>query len=50
MINAPVNVGQYNEDVLKQVRSSVIKKINNMLKVDIESHIVYEANWKSNYY
>jgi phytoene desaturase len=42
MINAPVNIGQYNEEVLKQVRSNVIKKINNMLKVDIESHIVYE--------
>jgi diapolycopene oxygenase len=42
MINAPVNVGQYNEEVFAQVRSSVIKKINDMLNADIESHIVFE--------
>lgn len=44
MINAPVNIGQYNEDVLQQVRTNVINKINNMLKVNIESHIVYEQS------
>lgn len=42
MINAPVNIGQYNDEVLKEVRTNVVKKINDMFKVDIESHIVFE--------
>ncbi|PLX22821.1 MAG: phytoene desaturase [Salinivirgaceae bacterium] len=42
MINAPVNIGQYTEEVLSDVRANVLKKINSMLNVDIESHIVFE--------
>ncbi len=42
MINAPADSGQNWTDLIATCRSSVVKKINRMLKTDIEKHIVFE--------
>ncbi len=40
LINAPHNQGQNWDDLIKQTRINVIKKINRMFNVDLESHII----------
>ncbi len=49
MINAPNNVGQDWDDLVKKARISIIEKINKMLKINIEDCIEFEtvANPKS---
>lgn len=42
MINAPVNEGQYSEEVFQKARKYAIKKIQTTLGVDIAQHIVTE--------
>jgi phytoene dehydrogenase-like protein len=42
MINAPYNNGQYWEKEIDKTRKSIIKKINEMLGIDISAKIVFE--------
>ena len=43
MINAPANVGQDWNAIVRAIRESVIKKINRILNTDIEKYIVTET-------
>ncbi len=43
MINAPVNKGQYNADVMAELRANIVRKLNKMLKIDVTAHIVSET-------
>ena len=42
MINTPNNSGQDWDDIVKTVRSNIIKKINKVLDIDIENKIEFE--------
>lgn len=42
MINTPADTGQLSESDIKEARSNIIKKINGVLKTNIEEHIEYE--------
>ncbi|MCP9769023.1 phytoene desaturase [Lacihabitans sp. LS3-19] len=42
LINAPSNIGQDWKEIIKNTRESIIKKINRVLKTDIEALIVTE--------
>jgi phytoene desaturase len=42
MVNAPADNGQDWKQLVSNTRKNVIGKINNMLKTDIEKHIVFE--------
>lgn len=42
MINAPSNEGQYSKDVYTEARNNIVKKINKILQVNIETHIEVE--------
>ena len=42
MINVPANEGQDWDAMKKDMRTAVLKKLSNRLKVDIEKHILFE--------
>ncbi len=42
MINAPANIGQNWDEIIKQARQNVIQKINKQLDIDLESLIEFE--------
>lgn len=42
MINAPENIGQNWEKMVKESREAIIEKINRVMKTDIKRHIVFE--------
>lgn len=45
MINVPNNNGQLWESVVSQSKKNIIKKLKNILKVNVESHIIAEEIW-----
>lgn len=42
MINAPENIGQYNQNLIDEAKNRIIEKINRTLKIDISQHILSE--------
>ncbi len=42
MINVPENIGQDWDALINKTRKTIISKINNVLKTDIEKHILFE--------
>jgi phytoene dehydrogenase-like protein len=42
MINAPYSNEQLNENIIAEIRTRIIKKIKNVLKIDIEKKILTE--------
>ncbi|MGD2033914.1 MAG: phytoene desaturase family protein [Bacteroidales bacterium] len=42
MINSPVDCGQNSNEQLRYARNTILRKINRMLKTDLEKYIVFE--------
>jgi len=43
MVNAPVNTGNYSDNLFLELKSNVVSKLSKALKVDIAQHIVTES-------
>ena len=42
MVNAPENIGQDWDGIIRETRQNIIKKINRIFKTDIENHLICE--------